>query len=91
MRIGLNAELTKPGEVGPPLQLAVRDTVLVATDGVFDNLYIDEIVDIIRSGPLAAAADRLVERVRARMLGKHAAGQPCKPDDLTIVLFRPRR
>jgi serine/threonine protein phosphatase PrpC len=54
-------------EVGPALQLAARDTVLLASDGLFDNLYIDEIVDTIRSGPLVAAADRLVERVQARM------------------------
>lgn len=78
-------------EVGPSLQLAVRDTVLLASDGLFDNLYIGEIVDTIRSGPLAAAADRLVERVQARMSGADAADQPCKPDDLTIVLFRPHK
>jgi len=78
-------------EVGPALQLAVRDTVLLASDGLFDNLFIDEIVDSIRVGPLAEAADRLVERVGKRMSGNGAADQPCKPDDLTVVLFRPRR
>ena len=77
-------------EVGPSLQLAVRDTVLLATDGLFDNLFIDEIVDTIRKGPLPAAADKLVERARERMRGEGAGDQPCKPDDLTIVLFRPR-
>ena len=78
-------------EVGPALQLAARDTVLLASDGLFDNLYIDEIVDTIRSGPLVAAADRLVERVQARMQGPEKADKPCKPDDLTVVLFRPRK
>jgi serine/threonine protein phosphatase PrpC len=78
-------------EVGPALQLAMRDTVLLASDGLFDNLFIDEIVDSIRVGPLAEAADRLVERVRVRMAGDGADDQPCKPDDLTVVLFRPRR
>jgi len=78
-------------EVGPTLQLAARDTVLLATDGLFDNLYIDEIVDTIRSGPLAAAADSLVARVQARMHGEGKTDQPCKPDDLTVVLFRPYR
>jgi len=77
-------------EVGPALQLSVRDTVLLASDGLFDNLYIDEIVDTIRSGPLAAAADRLVARVQARMKGE-GADQPSKPDDLTVVLFRPHK
>ena len=78
-------------EIGPALQLAVRDTVLLASDGLFDNLFIDEIVRTICSGPLPAAADRLVERVQARMHGEEAAHQPCKPDDLTIVLFRPHK
>jgi PPM family protein phosphatase len=78
-------------EVGPALQLAVRDTVLLASDGLFDNLFIAEIVDTIRSGPLTDAADRLVARVRARMQGDGAAHEPCKPDDLTVVLFRPHK
>ena len=78
-------------EVGPALQLAVRDTVLLASDGLFDNLFIDEIVDTIRSGPLVAAADRLVERAQARMHGTDTPDQPCKPDDLTVVLFRPHK
>lgn len=78
-------------EVGATLQLAVRDTVLLASDGLFDNLFIDEIVESISSGPLAAAANRLVERAHARMRGEARADLPCKPDDLTIVLFRPRR
>jgi serine/threonine protein phosphatase PrpC len=73
------------------LQLAARDTVLLASDGLFDNLYIDEIVATIRSGPLTAAADRLVQRAQSRMSGADAADQPCKPDDLTIVLFRPHK
>jgi serine/threonine protein phosphatase PrpC len=75
-------------EVGSALQLAVHDTVLLASDGLFDNLFIDEIVDTIRVGPLASAADKLVERARARMQGDGAADSPCKPDDLTIVLYR---
>jgi len=78
-------------EVGPALQLAVRDTVLLASDGLFDNLFIDEIVDTIRRGPLAAAANRLVELVRERMQGASGADHPCKPDDLTLVLFRPHK
>jgi serine/threonine protein phosphatase PrpC len=78
-------------EVGPALQLAVHDTVLLASDGLFDNLYIDEIVDTIRSGPLTSVADKLVARVQARMQGGEKAKEPCKPDDLTVVLFRPHK
>ena len=76
-------------EVGAPTKLDRFDTVLLASDGLLDNLYVDEIVDIIRSGPLSAAADRLVEKARARM-ATDGGRKPSKPDDLTVVLFRPR-
>jgi len=75
-------------EIGGAVKLAVRDTVLLATDGLLDNLFADEIVDIIRIGPIAAAADRLVEKALKRMR-TNGSGQPSKPDDLTIILFRP--
>lgn len=76
-------------EVGPATELAARDTVLLASDGLFDNLFSDEIIDTVRAGPLPQAADRLVARARARMNGGRRTEQPCKPDDLTVVLFRP--
>lgn len=77
-------------EVGGSVKLAARDTVLLATDGLLDNLYVDEIVDTIRTGPIDAAADRLVEKALRRM--KTDGGtQPSKPDDLTVILFRPSR
>jgi PPM family protein phosphatase len=75
-------------EIGGAVRLAARDTVLLATDGLLDNLFVDEIVDIIRMGPLASAADRLVDKAVKRMKS-NGAGQPSKPDDLTIILFRP--
>jgi serine/threonine protein phosphatase PrpC len=75
-------------EIGPALQLAVHDTVLLASDGLLDNVFLDEIVEIIRKGPLPIAADRLVAVARARMGGDGTDG-PCKPDDLTVILFRP--
>lgn len=75
-------------EVGPTLTLSPYDTVLVASDGLFDNMYIQEIVEHIRKGPLAAAADCLAATCRERM-AHPAAGHPSKPDDLTFVLYRP--
>lgn len=76
-------------EIGAKLTLAVRDTLLVASDGLFDNLVVTEIVDIIRAGPLPAAAERLRELCLERM--NQASGiQPNKPDDLSFILFRLR-
>jgi serine/threonine protein phosphatase PrpC len=77
-------------EVGPALQLAVRDTVLLASDGLFDNVFADEIIEIIRRGPLGAAADRLMATAGKRMTARIGT-KPSKPDDLTVVLYRRRR
>jgi serine/threonine protein phosphatase PrpC len=74
-------------EVSTAIELAQLDTVLLTSDGVLDNLYLDEIVEIIRVGPLARAADKLLQATRARM-EKQKGTEPSKPDDLTIVLYR---
>jgi len=75
-------------EIGSPLKIARRDTALLATDGLFDNLSLDEIVEIIRIGPLGRSIARLAERALARMT-QDVSDSPCKPDDLTVVLYRP--
>ncbi len=75
-------------EIGPPVKLDRRDTVLLASDGLMDNLYLDEIVEIVRKGRLSDAADELVRRTVERMT-QSAGDEPSKPDDLTVVLFRP--
>ena len=62
---------------------------MLASDGLFDNLQIDEIVERIRRGPLDRAARRLAHDGRERMVNP-APGQPSKHDDLTFVAFRLR-
>lgn len=74
-------------EVGAELELAARDTVLVASDGLTDNLHLAEIVDIMRSGPADDAVARLATIARDRMRTPGAA-TPSKPDDLSMILFR---
>ncbi len=74
-------------EIGSPVELAPRDTVLIATDGLFDNLTPVEIVEIIRTKPLEVVAAELIERSRRRMV-EPREGEPSKHDDLTFVLFR---
>jgi serine/threonine protein phosphatase PrpC len=60
---------------------------MLATDGVLDNLYVDEIVELIRCGSLSKAADALAARARKRMY-EPKLDRPSKPDDLTFILFR---
>ena len=74
-------------ELGPPLKLARYDTVLLASDGLLDNLYTDEIVELIRKGPLPKSLASLVKVAQQRMENP-IEGVPCKPDDMTVVALR---
>jgi len=74
-------------EIGPGLMLNPRDTVLLASDGLMDNVHLHEITEVIRKGPLAAAAASLSGLARRRMTVE-TLHQPSKPDDLSFILFR---
>lgn len=76
-------------EIGPTLTLAARDTLIVMSDGLADNLHAEEIVERIRKGSLSTAAKRLATDARGRM-AQPQDGLPSKPDDLTFIVFRPR-
>jgi serine/threonine protein phosphatase PrpC len=76
-------------DLSPVLKLDPLDTLLLASDGLFDNLSTAEIVEIVRTGPLEPAVSQLVDQSRSRMLAGPADGRPGKPDDLTIVAWRP--
>ena len=73
-------------EIGPRLGLAPYDTVLLASDGALDNLEPELIVETIRKGELSEAANHLARRCQKNM--KRVGGLPCKPDDLSFILFR---
>lgn len=81
-------------EVGPSIRLGKNDRVLVASDGLFDNLSTDEVVNILRCGELNNVAEKLSEKVTQRMLTEStsaSASPPSKPDDLTFVTLRQNR
>ncbi len=73
--------------VGAEVKLKPRDTVLVASDGVTDNIHVHEIVEMIRKGTMSAAIETVSNLAKRRMVveSKH---QPSKPDDLSVILFR---
>ena len=74
-------------DIGNEIQLQPRDTIIVASDGLMDNVLVGEIVERIRKGPLDKAADAVIALAKRRMNGT-AAEQPSKPDDLSVILFR---
>lgn len=77
-------------ELGATVRLAPRDTIVVASDGLSDNLHVDEIVEHLRKGPLSRAVDDLAALGRRRMEAP-TEGAPSKPDDLTFIAVRRRR
>jgi len=77
-------------EIGPRFPLAPRDTLLLASDGLFDNMLQDEIIEIIRKGPVGPAVAELWKLARQRMDGTDKE-KPSKPDDFSAILFRPNR
>lgn len=74
-------------DVGSPIRLAARDRILLASDGLSDNLWSEEIVQTLRKGPLTTSTRHLVETARERMITR-GLGHPSKPDDLTVLTFR---
>ncbi len=74
-------------DVGAAIRLQSRDTVLIASDGLTDNVHIDEIVELVRKWPLDEAADALIDKAVQRMATTRR-GEPCKPDDLSLLVYR---
>lgn len=75
-------------EMGAPVEMARRDTLVLASDGLLDNLLPSEIVEFVRSGPLEVAVRELVDEALRRMNDGDGHG-PSKPDDLTVIAYRP--
>ena len=74
-------------DMGIEVKLNPRDTILLASDGLTDNIHVHEIVEFIRKGPLSGAIDSILSLARRRM-SVESMHQPSKPDDLSVILFR---
>jgi len=76
-------------EVGPPMSMAPRDTLIIASDGLRDNLPLETIVEGIRAGNLEKNCLKLMQQCRKVMLQGSNVVEG-HPDDLTAIVFRPR-
>ncbi|QDT71938.1 PP2C family protein-serine/threonine phosphatase [Lacipirellula limnantheis] len=76
-------------EVGSVRKVSTRDGLLVASDGVLDNLLMDEINGFLKNGTAASAAAKIAGVAMQRMQTA-LEGQPHKPDDLTLIVFSQR-
>ena len=74
-------------DMGASLRLERGDTLLLASDGVTDNLYRVELIELVRSGSLERAAEELADLCRSRMADE-SGESPSKPDDATFLIYR---
>ncbi|OYP28281.1 PP2C family protein-serine/threonine phosphatase [Rhodopirellula sp. MGV] len=75
-------------EIGPAIQLSARDTIVVGSDGLFDNLHVSEIVSRCRVGRPTDRMNALVRLATDRMHGEDDS-LPGKYDDLTVMMLTP--
>jgi serine/threonine protein phosphatase PrpC len=75
-------------EIGPAQTLAVRDTIVVGSDGLFDNARMEEVIQRARCGKLTKRMKRLDDLATERM-SHYQPGEPGKPDDLSVILYTP--
>jgi len=76
-------------EIGSELPLDAYDTLLVASDGLTDNVLQEEMTNAIRRGPVDVGIQQLTSLAQGRMANV-VQGKPSKPDDYTVILYRPR-
>jgi PPM family protein phosphatase len=74
-------------EMGPSVEMAPRDTLLMGSDGLFDNWRMDELLAETKKGPLPEIAEQLILKTQKRM-HEPLKDQPHKADDLTFFLMR---
>ncbi|MFT5500616.1 MAG: serine/threonine protein phosphatase PrpC [Woeseiaceae bacterium] len=74
-------------DMGAEIRLNPRDTILVASDGLTDNIHLHEITEIIRKGSLANAIEAMTGLAKRRMTVE-TLHQPSKPDDFSVILYR---
>ena len=77
-------------DIGRPTQLADLDTVIIASDGLWDNLYRDEVAGLVSNRSLMMAANGIFRMATERMKCKPGS-EFGKPDDLSFILYRPHR
>jgi PPM family protein phosphatase len=75
-------------EIGPTRTLSPRDSVIVGSDGLFDNLHVAEVIALAKSGRPDKRIASLAELATRRM-NEHVDGQPGKPDDLAVLIYTP--
>ena len=73
-------------ECSVPISLDPRDTILICSDGLYDNIKVEEICEIISDKDINTAAKSLLELANQRMNSENS--EFSKHDDLSFVLYQ---
>jgi PPM family protein phosphatase len=73
--------------IGPLIEISTFDTLILSSDAVSDNLYEDEICELIREDSLLEGINRLINNCKHNM-HEPLPDRRCHPDDLTLISFR---
>ncbi len=74
-------------DIGPTLAVDENDRILIASDGLFDNLGLDEIAKRLHDRHIREGVENIV-RLASRRMTEDFKTQPSKPDDLTVVAMQ---
>ena len=74
-------------DIGPVIKLDKLDRLVVASDGLWDNMYMDEVIDAVRVLPLSRAA-RLIVKTCGNRMSSDGDKWPGHADDLSFVVVR---
>ncbi len=75
-------------DIGPVIKLDKLDRLVVASDGLWDNMYMDEVITAVRVLPLSKAAQLIIKTCDNRM-SNDGDNWPGHADDLSFVVVRP--
>lgn len=75
-------------EVGPKISLRPRDLVIMASDGLLDNLDVDDFLKSTPERDPQLLMDLLYQKAVRQMEGEDES-RYSKPDDLSIIVFKP--
>ncbi|MEZ4742722.1 MAG: protein phosphatase 2C domain-containing protein [Bdellovibrionota bacterium] len=75
-------------EMGPKIKLAARDTILMGSDGLFDNFSYKELKELVRSGKLNQVLERLDAKLRVKINDSFDNSEKAKYDDVSFLIAR---
>ncbi len=71
-------------EIGPEVELNPKDSIFLASDGIFDNFHPDQIVEIVRKGELENISTDLMTLIAEKIYKQDDS----KKDDISFILFK---